>query len=110
MRGGGTEVGFAADEDDGDLGAADGADFFYPLCLVSVRAERAGDGRASGCEETRTFTVTFSSESGVSMAKAMSVRTAERKERREAMRETAMCVEKEKRRAMKVTPVAGERR
>ena len=41
------------------------------------------------------------------MAKAMSVRTAERKERREAMRETAMCVEKEKRRAMKVTPVAG---
>ena len=31
MRGGGTEVGFAADEDDGDLWAADGADFFYPL-------------------------------------------------------------------------------
>ena len=26
-----TEIGFAADEDDGDLRATDGADFFYPL-------------------------------------------------------------------------------
>lgn len=60
----GAEVGFAAYEDDGDVGAADGADFFYPL---------AGDGSA---KEDRmmcgiTFVVTFSRESGVSIAKAI---------------------------------------
>lgn len=47
VRGGGAEVGFAADEDDGDGGAADGADFFYPLgkCNAKdVRGERRGRG------------------------------------------------------------------
>lgn len=41
--------------------------------LASVRAERVGDSRTRKCERMRTFTVTFSSESGVSMANAMRI-------------------------------------
>lgn len=63
------QVRLAANEDDGYLGAADRAHFFYPL--------REGAGRSAEVEteeatrETRTLTETLSSESGVSMAKAI---------------------------------------
>ena len=60
------EVGLASYENDGDCCPTNRANLLYPLFAHTQTTAITGIG-----DRARTFTVTLSSESGVSMAKAM---------------------------------------